>query len=165
MLATARSPSSITPGPEGSWPLRFDRLVQPVLTARCLGCHNPAATNAVAAKMDLTPAKAYASLVAFGTPSLRDQVGEGYRRGASIPGDGIAQKSALLALLDSSAGHYAVRLDPNSRERLLTWIDTYAQLLGHFSDEQERELLELRRDCVGVLATRPEEKQASASNY
>ena len=33
----------------------------------------------------------------------------------------------------------ALILDEDSRERLVTWMDTYAQLLGHFSDEQERE--------------------------
>src|SRR5512137_223945 len=30
-LALAREPSKLSPGPDGSWPLRFDRLVGPVL--------------------------------------------------------------------------------------------------------------------------------------
>jgi len=152
--ASGRSPSPITPGPDGSWPLRFDRLVQPVLSARCVSCHSPGATNAIAAKLDLTPGKAYDSLVAYGKPSLSDQVREAYRRGFSIEGEGIAQKSALLALLDSSPTHYGVLLDRDSRERLLTWMDTYAQRLGHFSDEQERELLEFRRACSELLSLR-----------
>ena len=154
-LAAGRDPSSVTAGPEGSWPLRFDRLVQPVLEARCVSCHNPQATNAVAAKLDLTPAKAYATLVAFGKPSLQEQIGEGYRRGFSVTGDGIAQKSALLALLEAPQGHYGVRLDAGSRERLLTWMDTYAQRLGSFSDEQERDLVALRRASAGWLLERP----------
>jgi hypothetical protein len=157
--ATARAPSTISPGPEGSWPLRFDRLVQPVLTAQCVSCHKLGATNSVAAKLDLTPPKAYASLVAFGKPSLQDQVREGYRRGYSIEGDGIAQRSALLALLDSPQGHQGVALDPESRERLLTWMDTYAQVLGHFSDEQERELLELKQSYLGLVLTAPGQQQ------
>ena len=41
-LAARREPSRITPGPEGSWPLRFDHLVQPVLDRQCVSCHNPA---------------------------------------------------------------------------------------------------------------------------
>ena len=40
-LAARREPSRIAEGPEGSWPLRFDRLVQPVLESRCTNCHGP----------------------------------------------------------------------------------------------------------------------------
>ncbi len=153
--ATTRAPSSITAGPDGSWPLRFDHLVQPVLSAQCVSCHSPQSTNLLAAKFDLTAAKAYDTLVAFGKPSLQDQVWEGYRRGFSFVGDGIAQKSALLALLDAPGGHYDVLLDADSRERLVIWMDTYAQRLGHFSDEQERALVELRRSCAGIVTERP----------
>jgi len=160
-LAVGRAPSRITAGPEGSWPLRFDRLVQPLLAARCVGCHNAQATNAVAARLDLTPAKAYDNLVAFGKPSLQDQVWEGYRRGASVAGDGIAQKSALLAVLDRPSRHYDVALDGDSRERLLTWMDTYAQRVGHFSEEQERALIEMRRSCAGLLNERPPQAAAA----
>jgi hypothetical protein len=161
VLATRRAPSRIAAGPDGSWPLRFDRLVQPVLAARCVSCHYPQAANAVAAKFDLTPAKAYDTLVAFGKPSLQEQVWQGYRRGFSIEGDGLAQQSALLAFLDAPSGHYDVSLDAESRERLLTWMDTYAQRLGHFSDEQERALLELRRACAGMLTERPPKATAA----
>ena len=46
----------------------------------------------------------------------------------------------------------------DSRERLVTWMDTYAQFLGHFSDEQERELLALKRSWAGIISNRPAEK-------
>ncbi len=153
-LAALREPSRLTAGPEGSWPLRFDHLVQPVLDRQCVTCHNPAATNAVAAKFDLSPAKAYDTLVAYGKPSLNDQVWAAYRRGYSVPGDGIAQRSALLALLEAPQEHYDVNLNADARERLLTWLDTYAQRLGHFSEEQERELIELRRNSANLLIER-----------
>ena len=153
-LASRRKPSRLTAGPEGSWPLRFDRLVQPVLDRQCVRCHDPKADDALAAKFDLTPAKAYATLVGFGRPSVQDQVMAGYRRGYSIPGDGIAQRSALLALLDAPQRHHGVDLDADARERLLTWLDTYAQRMGHFSDEQERELVELRRASSALLIER-----------
>ena len=161
VLATARAPSSIAAGPDGSWPLRFDRLIQPVLDARCVSCHHLQATNVVAAKFDLTPAKAYDTLVAFGKPNLQEQVWAGYRRGFSVAGDGMARQSALLAFLDAPSGHYGVWLDADSRERLLTWMDTYAQRLGHFSDEQERALIELRRSCAGLVIERPAQTTAA----
>jgi hypothetical protein len=154
-LASLREPSRLAAGPEGSWPLRFDRLVQPVLDRQCVSCHHPKAEDVAAAKFDLTAAKAYASLVGYGKPSLRDQVMDAYNRGFSIARDGIAQKSALLALLESPEKHYAVQLDAEDRERLLTWLDTYAQRQGHFSDDQERELAELRRASAGLLTERP----------
>ena len=60
----------LRPGPEGSWPLRFDRLIQPVLDQHCVSCHAPGAKDAQAAQFDLTPAKSYDSLVRYGKPSL-----------------------------------------------------------------------------------------------
>ena len=153
-LASTQAPSRLTPGPDGSWPLRFDQLIQPFLDARCVSCHQPQATNAVAAKFDLTPAKAYETLIAFGKPSLQDVVRNGYSRGYSIPGEGLARQSALLALLDAPKPHYDITLTAEDRERLATWMDTYAQRLGHFSDEQEQELVELRRACAGLLIER-----------
>jgi hypothetical protein len=160
-LAGLREPSPLTPGPEGSWPLRFDHLVQPVLDQKCAGCHHPAATNAVAGKLNLSPAKAYSTLVAWGKPSLKDLVMAGYRRGHSLVGDGIAQRSALWSLLTTSTSHHDLRLSAEDRERLLTWMDTYAQRLGHFSDEQERELIELRRTSAGMLTERPAKTTAA----
>jgi len=160
-LASLRKPSRLASGPEGSWPLRFDHLVQPVLDRQCVYCHSPAATNAVAAKLDLTSAKAYETLVAFGQPSVRDQVLAAYRRGFSVPGDGIAQRSALWSLLDAPEGHYGAHLDAHARERLLTWLDTYAQWQGHFGEAQERELIELRRSWGSLLIERQANKTAA----
>lgn len=160
-LAVLREPSRLTPGPDGSWPLRFAHLVQPVLDRACAGCHQPTATNAVAAQLDLSPVKAYATLIAWGNPSLTELVWAGYRRGHSLPGDGIAQRSALWTLLTASPGHHDLRLTAEDRERLLTWMDTYAQRLGHFSEEQERELLELRRTSAELLAPRPDRRSAA----
>jgi mono/diheme cytochrome c family protein len=151
VLATSREPSRITPGPEGSWPLRYDRLIQPVLDQQCVSCHAPGAKDAKAAQFDLTAAKSYDSLVNYGKPSLADQIIHGYRQGFSKPGEGLAATSALLALLSKPAGHYEVKLDARARERFNVWMDTYAQKLGSFSADQERRLEDLRRACADLL--------------
>ncbi|MCX6912860.1 MAG: discoidin domain-containing protein [Verrucomicrobia bacterium] len=151
VLASLHEPSRITPGPEGSWPLRFDRLIQPVLDQHCVSCHAPGVKDARAAKFDLTPAKSYDTLVRYGKPSLLDQVQQGYRQGFSKPGEGLAATSALLALLSSTEGHYQVKLDPGARERFTVWMDTYAQRFGSFSADQERRLEDLRRSCADLL--------------
>ena len=74
-LASLREPSRLTAGPEGSWPLRFDRLVQPVLDRQCVSCHNPKRPRTPSPRsIDLTPDQAYDTLTRYGKPSLLDQV-------------------------------------------------------------------------------------------
>jgi mono/diheme cytochrome c family protein len=165
VLAALREPSRITPGPEGSWPLRFDRLIQPVLDRQCVSCHAPGAKDARAAQFDLTPAKSYDTLVRYGKPSLLDQVQHGYRQGFSKPGEGLASTSALLALLSSSEGHYQVKLDPSARERFTVWMDTYAQRFGSFSADQERRLEDLRRACADLLTEPAPPAHAAAEEH
>ncbi|MCC7490979.1 MAG: discoidin domain-containing protein [Fimbriimonadaceae bacterium] len=148
-LAVRRAPSAITPGPAGSWPLRFDRLVQPLLDARCVTCHQP---GAAAPQVNLTAAAAYDALSTSGNPSLRSQVQARYRAGRSLPGDGECRTSALGRLLLAPTGHAGVILTPPEREALITWIDTYGQRAGHYSPTEERELEGLRERWAGLLA-------------
>ncbi len=140
-LAAMREPSPIQPGPEGSWPLRFDRLVQPVLDRHCVGCHRPDGDDPAAAQFDLTAARAYESLLGFAEKDLERLA---FEKPRSLPGHCVARKSKLLELLTAGEGHREVRLDAGSLERLVTWMDLYAQRQGHFSDEQEAELVRLR---------------------
>ncbi len=153
-LAARRAPSPITPGPSGSWPLRFDTLVQPVLDRHCAGCHTPKGEATDVQTLDLSPGKAYEALVHYGKPSIYDHVMAAYRKGRSTEGRCTAAESRLLEMLTPRADHYGVRLSREDRERLVTWIDTYAQWQGSFSDEQERLLLELRERWAGLLAAR-----------
>lgn len=152
VMASRRAPSKLTPGPEGSWPLRFDLLVQPVLDRHCVECHRPDGGKIEAAKLDLTPNAAYETLVSAGKPSLRDHVKEAYARGASQAGHGAARTSAVLDALREKEAHRDVRVDADSWNRLVTWMDTYAQRLGSFDERQERQLIELREVMAGLLA-------------
>jgi len=147
-LASRREPSRLRPGPEGSWPLRFDRLVQPVLDRHCVSCHRPDGADPKAKALDLTPTAAYASLMAASGNNLKDLA---FERDRSVPGDCAARRSRLWALLTTEAVHRALPLAPEDRERLVTWMDLYAQRLGHFSDVQEAQLAEFRRQLAGML--------------
>jgi hypothetical protein len=160
-MASLRKPSKIVAGPEGSWPLRFDRLVQPVLDRRCVSCHQPGSDEPKAAKLDLRAEKSYESLVRFGKPSLHELVWSGYRQGRSKPGEGIAQRSALLSILDEPEGQHQFKLTQDEREALITWMDTYAQRTGSFSAEQEAELESLRRLCAPLLIERRSNETAA----
>jgi len=148
-LATQREPSRICPGPEGSWPLRYDRLVQPVLDKHCVGCHSPKGKPEAVAKLDLSPAKSYAALSSWGKPSLKDHVMRHYLLGHSEIGACAASNSAVLAHL--ARGHSKVELSAEDRRRLIVWMDTYGQRIGHFSDAQEKELVALREQLADML--------------
>ncbi|MBN2021996.1 MAG: hypothetical protein JW809_04315 [Pirellulales bacterium] len=142
-LASLRAASDPVPEPEGSWPLAFAELVQPVLDRQCASCHNPKADGAGAA-VDLTPERAYETLVDFGGPrSLRKHVQTRYEARRSVAGAGGSLASPLLPLLD--AGHYDVQLSPDERRRLIVWMDTYAQRDGSFDADQAERLRQLRR--------------------
>jgi cytochrome c553 len=167
-MAAARAPSKLTPDPNGAWPLRFDVLVQPVLDKHCVSCHSPAAKAqqphatdlaadsaikaeraAKAAKFDLSPAHSYKNLLAYGDNDLRKLA---YEKDRSVPGQCPASQSKLLALLTGDGGHEGLHLDADSRYRLAVWMDTYAQVLGSFSKQQEDELRQFKQKLAGMLA-------------
>ena len=150
--AMTRAPSRLTPGPEGTWPLRFDRLVQPVLEKHCVRCHSQGGKPKACAKLNLTAPKSYEALIKYGNPNLTGLVRRDYGGGYSQPGTGVARQSAVMAVLRK--GHNDVKLDADARDRLVTWMDTYAQRQGHFSPEQERALAELRERSASLLAER-----------
>ncbi len=154
-LAAARFPSDIEPGPDGSWPLDFAVLVQPVLERQCVRCHRPGAEGE-GAKTDLTAALSYQTLVSYGGPeSVRQHVLDRWNARRSAAGAGAASTSPLLQLL--RRGHYEVALTPNEMERLVTWLDTYGQQRGSYSPEQEERLRQLRERLKPLLAAdRPE---------
>jgi hypothetical protein len=148
-LAALREPSKLTPGPDGSWPLRFDQLVQPLLDKQCVRCHRPDGDDPQAARLDLTAASSYQNLISFGEKELEKLA---FEKDRSLVGDCPARRSRLLAILAEGDGHEGVRLDADGFDRLVTWMDVYAQRLGHFSDEQEERLRELRRQMAAILA-------------
>jgi len=149
-LAALREPSKLAPGPEGSWPLRFDRLVQPVLDRHCVGCHSPQSDDRQAARLDLTAANSYQTLISFGEEDLKQLA---FEKDASVVGDGVARNSKLLASLTEDGGHEGVELDGDSLRRLVTWMDLYSHKQGFFSEGQERQLHEVRKKWADMIAS------------
>jgi hypothetical protein len=144
-LALNSEPSKLHAAPAGSWPMRFDRLIQPVLDSQCVTCHKPGGQGA---KLDLTAADAWKNLVAAGKPSITEQVGMHYYT-PSMPGKTVARDSYLLPML--KAGHHGLKLDDASMRRLILWLDLYAQNRGAFSDEEEKAEIELRKKWAPML--------------
>ena len=147
-LAVLREPSKLTPGPTGSWPLKYAELVQPVLDRHCVGCHSPEGTAKTPA-LDLTPANSYHNLISYAGEDLKNLA---FEKDRSIVGNCPARESKLLALLNEGEGHEGVDLDAQSIDRLVTWMDTYAHLQGSFSEDQEQQLRQLRQDWAHLIA-------------
>lgn len=140
-MAASRKASDLTPGPDGSWPFRYDKLVQPVLSRACVECHNGKKDKP---KTILTDSKtSYDVLINYGKVSLKSLVQEQLSTSVSLPNQSIAQRSSLLEFLRK--GHQKVELTENDFDRFLTWMDAYAQIQGHFSDDQEQKLIVMRQ--------------------
>ena len=136
-LALAREPSPIAPGPEGSRPLSYPRLVQPVLDRHCVRCHSrakpeggvvligePAGRYTVSYNA-LAPAVSYSAW--GGRPGDFRQVNS---EPLSRPGYFGARGSRLMKLL--LEGHYDVALGHEDVRRLATWMDANALFYGTF---------------------------------
>lgn len=136
-LALRRAPDKLKAEADGSWPLQFSRLVQPVLDRHCADCH---AREKEAPKFGREAGGAYGWSQAF--ESLRPFVwvrhggnGIGLKRNKTsynIPGQVGAHASPLLALLE--AGHYGVALSPEELRRITLWIDGNSVFYGAYHD-------------------------------
>jgi cytochrome c553 len=148
-LAARRPPSPLAPEAEGSWPFRFDRLVQPVLAASCARCHTGEAGKPFAFPKE--PKAAWKTLADAGKSPIRGLVKRQYASGESVPGTGIARQSALLPHLRTLKQKGEITADAFGR--LVLWLDIYGQYEGHFNAGQEEELLALRAEwtAAGVV--------------
>ena len=145
--ALLAEPDRLVPGCEGSWPLRFDRMVQTVLDRRCTSCH---CADGEAPGFDLTAPKAYASLLGYAENDLRGLV---FEKDFSVPGESPSLRSKLLQYLGSDELHKKVGLEAGEFRRFYTWMDTYGHTQGAFSPEQEAELLQFKRQYAFLFGS------------
>jgi mono/diheme cytochrome c family protein len=148
-LAAKRPPSEITPGPDGSNPMSYPILVQPVLDKHCVKCHSgdkPAGpegkpvvlTGAAEGKYTFS----YNALVARVSFSSwgRGAFPDGNCEPLCKPGFFGAKGSPLTKMLMD--GHNDVKLEQEEWDRLITWMDSNALFYGTFDfadqDRQQR---------------------------
>jgi len=157
-LALRRAPSRIEPEPDGSNPLSFPRLVQPVLDARCVACHakSPKAPDLSAGpvekkgrpwSVDSRWSTSYTNLGPY-THYYDCGPGDWNRWVASktIPGQFGARASKLFQLLDK--GHYDVGLSPQELHRITLWLDANAQFFGSYENEDAQTRGEIVRPSL-----------------
>jgi formylglycine-generating enzyme required for sulfatase activity len=135
--AFKREPSPIEPWYGPARGFSFEREVQPVLDAYCLGCHHGEALANGQSTFDLTarPAEPVPSAFQMNfSPSymqLRRWVHSSTLESDAHllpPREFHADTSKLVQILRD--GHHGVRLSPEAWDRLITWIDLNAPFHG-----------------------------------
>lgn len=139
-LAMQRPPSRIEPGPDGSRPMSFPLLVQPVLERHCVRCHDGAegpgkSTLALTDDAAKTFTRSYANLKPFlrwyewGNASI-SQI-------ATHPGRIGADESPLTRILDDATHRPALKWTDAERRRIYLWLDANAPFYGTYSKEEQ----------------------------
>ena len=134
--ALQRAPSTIDPGPDGSNPLSYPILVQPVLDRLCVSCHSAAKPKGGVALTGepqghyTTSYHAIVSRVRYSAWDTSNDFRKNNCEPLTQPGFFGARGSPLMKLL--LAGHEKVQLTAEDRERLVTWMDANALFYGTF---------------------------------
>ena len=139
--AAQRAPSAIEPAPEGSRPLSYPILVQPVLDRHCAECHSASEPKA---GIDLTGAPAGEFTASYNALAPRVPYSEwkgtpqANAEPLTRPDLFGARASPLMSML--LKGHNEVSLSGVEIERLVTWMDANALFYGTFDPgDQERQ--------------------------
>jgi hypothetical protein len=140
-LALQRAPSSLIPGPDGTRPFSFPRLVQPVLDRHCVRCH------------DGRPGDNTSELVLTGEPAghftrsyenLKPFLKWYEWGGASIepivtrPGRIGADVSPLTRILADAIHADSLELSEAEWQRLILWLDGNVPFYGTYGVDEQR---------------------------
>lgn len=137
LAAFKRPPSELKPEAQGSYPLSFPRLVQPVLDAKCVACHdkNPKRPNLhgdISSKSGWS--KSFESLrkFAWGMSGGNGIMIKNHELQYSLPGKIGAQASRLYPML--AKGHHDVELTPEELRRITLWLDCNSNFYGAYDN-------------------------------
>jgi hypothetical protein len=139
-LALRRPPSRLEPGPDGSQPLSFPRLVQPVLDRHCVSCHDgeegPGRSPLV---LRGEPAGHFSRSYVNLRPFLRwyEWGGDSISQIATHPGQIGADASPLTRLLEDATHRPALTWTDAERRRLYLWLDANVPFYGTYGREEQ----------------------------
>ena len=151
-MAAMRPPVEIesVEGIEYASGFSYPRTVQPVLDRYCIDCHGLSDNPAQHANLDLTGVlephqlpnglmasntglvpRSYNALFNLGAPEMLGIAIFKSETNESVACDYFAAASGLYEML--SEGHAGVKLDPDSMQRVVNWLDLNSQCYGDFS--------------------------------
>ena len=134
-LALDRPPSIIQPGPDGSRPFGYPRLIQPILDRHCVRCH------------DGSPGPDKSALVLNGEPAGKGPLAwtrsyvnlEPYlglhMPTVSRPGQIGSDRSKLAGILTGEAHGKYVRLPDEDLRTIYLWLDANAPFYGTYEKQ------------------------------
>ncbi|HUU15533.1 MAG TPA: hypothetical protein VMW72_00160 [Sedimentisphaerales bacterium] len=140
LLALQRPASKIQPGPDGTRPFSYPRLVQPVLNKHCVQCHDGESGDlksqlVLTNEPEGTFSKSYESLKPYvrwyewGPSTITEIV--------TRPGRIGADHSPLLNVLKDPIHTKHVYLPKEARRRLYIWLDANAPFYGTYELAQQ----------------------------
>ncbi len=135
----ARTARELTPPSWGARPFSFDEVVQPVLDAKCIQCHNAEQKDGIDLTSTLDADNVPASYRTLITKGLVHYLDCGWNSGGCekiAPLTFGSVKSKLWEILD--AGHHDVRLTTDEMVRVKTWIDMNCPLWADYIERQKR---------------------------
>ncbi|MCH7558294.1 MAG: hypothetical protein IIB56_12680 [Planctomycetes bacterium] len=140
LLALQRPPSKIQPGPDGTRPFSFPRLVQPVLNKYCVHCHDGKAGD-LKSRLVLTyePAGTFSKSYESLKPYVRwyEWGGSTITEIVTRPGRIGADQSPLLKVLKDPIHTKHVHLPKEERRRLYIWLDANVPFYGTYEQAQQ----------------------------
>ena len=143
-LAMRRGPSEIQPGPDGTNPFCYTRLIQPILDRHCVRCHDGKSAAEAGAKprplLTGEPAKTFTNSYQALRPLLRwyEWGGATIRPLATMPGACGADASRLTQVLQAHAKAGRIHLSDAELRRFYLWLDGNVPFYGVYADDARR---------------------------
>jgi len=140
LLAMRRPPSRIEPGPDGTLPFSYPRLVQPVLDRHCVRCHDGQAGEG---KSPLVLTGEPAGTFSKSYEGLRPYVkwyewgGSSITQVVTTPGRIGVDESPLISVIENPTHNKEVRLSPEDRNRLYIWLDGNIPFYGTYNKDTQ----------------------------
>ncbi len=136
LQALARPASRIKPGPEGTRPMSYPLLVQPVLDRHCVKCHDVGKTPPVLTSEPTdTFTKSYEGLRQY--VRWYEWGGESIQEIGTRPGHSGADESRLLNVLKDMTHTESINLPPEDYRRLCIWLDANVPFYGTYEKEAQ----------------------------
>ena len=138
-LALRREPDRLRPLPWEGKPLVYEDVVQPVLNAKCVSCHDgkhPSQLDFTANTDDFSIPASYRTLI---TSGLVHYVDCGWNSGGCEKLDPLTFGSVKSEFWDvMNSGHHGVTLTTDEMLRIKTWTDLNCPLWGDYVNRSER---------------------------
>jgi hypothetical protein len=125
--------------PDGTQPLSYPWLVQPVLERHCVRCHG-AAADAHPPRLTGEPTGVFSRSYDSLRPLVRwyEWGGQSISQIVTRPGHQGADESRLLQVLSDKTHAAEVKLPPADRERLVLWLDANAPFYGTYREDERQ---------------------------